>query len=211
MRDAGDILLVATYELGRQRFALATLGSFLERAGFAPAYVDTSVEKLGRDAVERAKLVAISVPMHTALRLGVELYATVRDVNRRAKVGFFGLYAPLNGAELVGLGADFVLGGECEPLVVEMAEALARGDEVALLAYRQRTGFEAERTRIDFPDPSRDALPPLSRYAKVVDARGTRTAAHVEASRGCLHSCRHCPIPPAYAGRFFVLPEAVGL
>src|SRR5712671_1806112 len=101
MRDPGDILLVSTYELGRQPFALATLGSFLERAGFAPAYVDTSVEKLVEGAVARAKLVAISVPMHTALRLGVDLYASVRDLNPRAKVGFFGLYAPLNGAELV--------------------------------------------------------------------------------------------------------------
>jgi hypothetical protein len=28
----------------------------------------------------------------------------------------------------------------------------------------------------------------------------------VEASRGCLHVCRHCPITPVYQGRFFVVP-----
>jgi len=211
MRENGDILLVSTYELGHQPFALAALGSFLEHSGFAPAYVDTSIEKLEPAALARAKLVAIAVPMHTALRLGVQVLARVREASPGAKAGFFGLYAPLNGDELVRLGADFVLGGECEPLIVEIAEALARGDEAALVRYRQRTAIEAERTRLDFPAPSRRSLPALSRYAKLVDARGSRIAGHVEASRGCLHMCRHCPIPPAYAGRFFVLPEPIVL
>ena len=211
MREDGDILLVSTYELGHQPFALAALGSFLEQSGFRPAYVDTSIETLETAALARAKLVAIAVPMHTALRLGAQVLARVRESNPRAKAGFFGLYAPLNGDELVRLGADFVLGGECEPLVVEIAEALARGDGAALVRYRQRTAIEAKRTRLDFPAPSRRSLPALSRYAKLVDARGSRIAGHVEASRGCLHMCRHCPIPPAYKGRFFVLPEAIVL
>ncbi len=34
---------------------------------------------------------------------------------------------------------------------------------------------------------------------------------YVEASRGCLHLCTHCPIPPVYGGRFFVLPQEVVL
>jgi hypothetical protein len=38
-----------------------------------------------------------------------------------------------------------------------------------------------------------------------------RTAGYVEASRGCLHLCTHCPIPPVYGGRFFVVPEDVVL
>src|SRR5262245_35180942 len=126
MREKGDILLVSTYELGHQPFALAALGSFLEQGGFRPAYVDTSIESLEPVALAKAKLVAIAVPMHTALRLGVQVLARVRESNSRAKAGFFGLYAPLNGDELVRLGADFVLGGECEPLIVEIAEALAR-------------------------------------------------------------------------------------
>src|SRR5262245_1520532 len=80
-RQPGEILLVSTYELGHQPFALAALGSFLERAGFSPGYIDTAVENLDDDAVKRAKLVAISVPMHTALRLGVEVFARVRAAN----------------------------------------------------------------------------------------------------------------------------------
>lgn len=34
---------------------------------------------------------------------------------------------------------------------------------------------------------------------------------YVEASRGCLHHCTHCPIPPVYGGRFFVVPAEVVL
>jgi hypothetical protein len=36
-------------------------------------------------------------------------------------------------------------------------------------------------------------------------------AGHTEASRGCLHRCLHCPIPPVYGGRFFVVPEEMVL
>src|SRR5204862_7185489 len=110
MRARGDIVLVSTYELGHQPFALAMAGAFLEKSGFFPAYRDVSVDPIDLDALSKAKLVAISVPMHTALRLGVEVLACVRKQNPSAKVGFFGLYAPLNGDELVRMGADFVLG-----------------------------------------------------------------------------------------------------
>ena len=34
---------------------------------------------------------------------------------------------------------------------------------------------------------------------------------YVEASRGCLHHCLHCPIVPVYEGRFFLVPETVVL
>src|SRR5205814_9434954 len=34
---------------------------------------------------------------------------------------------------------------------------------------------------------------------------------YVEASRGCKHGCRHCPIPPDYDRRFFVVPREVVL
>jgi len=36
-------------------------------------------------------------------------------------------------------------------------------------------------------------------------------AGYVEASRGCLHLCRHCPIVPVYEGRFFLVPQDVVL
>jgi hypothetical protein len=59
--------------------------------------------------------------------------------------------------------------------------------------------------------PARDGLLPLTRYAtlQVLDER--RTAGYTEASRGCKHRCRHCPIVPVYDGRFRVVPAEVVL
>ena len=70
MREPGDVLLVACYELGHQPLAVAWPAAFLERAGYAPALMDVSVEPFDAEKLARAKLVAVSVPMHTALRLG---------------------------------------------------------------------------------------------------------------------------------------------
>jgi radical SAM superfamily enzyme YgiQ (UPF0313 family) len=65
--------------------------------------------------------------------------------------------------------------------------------------------------RLAFVVPAREGLIPLSSYARfdAGDGGPPRVAGYVEASRGCRHLCRHCPIPPVYKGRFFVVPEAV--
>src|SRR5437762_2358732 len=65
--------------------------------------------------------------------------------------------------------------------------------------------------RLRFALPVRDALPPLSKYAWIEHNGGRRTVGYVEASRGCLHLCTHCPIPPVYEGRFFIIPEDIVL
>jgi radical SAM superfamily enzyme YgiQ (UPF0313 family) len=59
--------------------------------------------------------------------------------------------------------------------------------------------------------PSRRELPPLHRYAALERDGERRVAGVVEASRGCLHECLHCPIPPVYGGRFFIVPTATVL
>src|SRR5437763_776733 len=84
----------ACNEMGRQPVAAASALSALERAGFAPAVQDVSVEKLSDEALRAARLVLVSVPMHTALQLGVRVAARARAAG--AKAVFFGLYAALN-------------------------------------------------------------------------------------------------------------------
>src|SRR2546425_2531911 len=69
MTGAGEILLVACYELGHQPLSLAWPAAFLERAGYRPAVMDLSVAPFDAEQVRRARLVAVAVPMHTALRL----------------------------------------------------------------------------------------------------------------------------------------------
>jgi radical SAM superfamily enzyme YgiQ (UPF0313 family) len=63
--------------------------------------------------------------------------------------------------------------------------------------------------RLRFPLPIRNSLPPLDQYAKLEHNGDRRVAGYVEASRGCLHLCTHCPIPPVYGGRFFIIPREV--
>jgi radical SAM superfamily enzyme YgiQ (UPF0313 family) len=198
VRAAGDILLLSTYELGHQPLHLASPLGFLERAGFLPRAIDLAMAPLDEAAVAQARLVAISVPMHTALRLGATVGARVKQLNPRAHLCYYGLYAPLNGAHLRALGADSILGGEYEEALVALAESGTRPPEVVL-------------ERLRFATPSRAQLPPLSRYAHLERDGAALTAGYVEASRGCLHQCRHCPIPAVYDGRFFVVPVDVVL
>jgi radical SAM superfamily enzyme YgiQ (UPF0313 family) len=206
MREPGAILLVACYELGHQPMAVAWPAAFLERAGFAPAVLDLSVEPFDEDRVAPARLVAISVPMHTALRLGVTVVRRVRALNPRAHVALYGHYAVLNAAELLASGADTVLGGEAEEALVALARRLEAG-QAAPAAPAPATVL----ARLDFPVPSRAALPSLGRYARLEREGRREVAGHVEASRGCRHRCRHCPIPAVYGGRFFVVPVEVCL
>src|SRR5271165_6505695 len=93
LRSAGSILIVSCYELGHQPLGVALPLAFLERAGFAPDALDISVQDFDEAKVAQARLVAISVPMHTALRLGVRVAERVRLLNPAAAVCFFGLYA----------------------------------------------------------------------------------------------------------------------
>src|SRR5919108_240017 len=79
--------------MGHQPLAVAWPAAFLERAGYAPAVLDLSVEPLDPEKIRRARLVAISVPMHTALRLGVRVAARVRNLNPDVRLVFYGLYA----------------------------------------------------------------------------------------------------------------------
>lgn len=218
MRAPGDILLVSCYELGHQPLGIAVPAAFLERAGFAPASLDVSVEPLDDARLRAAKLVCIAVPMHTALRLGMRVASRVRDVAPAAHVCFHGLYATLNAGTLLGregmaARADSVAGGECEEALVALAEALSRGESPAGVAGVETAAKHAEPVlaKLAFPSPSRARLPVLGRYAKIERDGKTGLAGAVEASRGCLHLCRHCPIPPVYGGRFFVVPEEVVL
>ena len=212
MREPGDILLVACYELGHQPLAVAWPAAFLERAGHRPAVMDVSVEPLDGGKLGRAKVIAVSVPMHTALRLGLEVAARARAANPAAHLCFFGLYATLNAEFLFAHGVDSVIGGEAEAPLLSLIEALERGD-TAPPAGVGRSGRRAapHLERLDFPVPSRAALPSIKKYAHLERDGRMELVAHAETSRGCLHHCRHCPIPPVYGGRFFAVPREVVL
>jgi radical SAM superfamily enzyme YgiQ (UPF0313 family) len=212
MKAPGDILLVACYELGHQPLAVAWPAAFLERSGYRPALMDVSVEPFDSEKVARARLVAISVPMHTALRLGVTVAERVCALNPRAHLCLFGLYASLNAEFLFAHGADSVIGGEVEAPLVELAQALEAGaDRLPASVGRPGRAAQPYLARLDYPVPSRAQLPSLKRYTHLERDGRHELVGRVEGSRGCLHRCRHCPIPPVYDGRFFAVPLAVVL
>src|SRR5438128_9142878 len=101
MKEPGAVLLVACYELGHQPLAVAWPAAFLERAGYAPAVMDVSGEPLDDERVRRAKLVAISVPMNTALRLGDMVARRVRAAHPASPIAMCGLYGTLNASHLL--------------------------------------------------------------------------------------------------------------
>ena len=205
LRQPGAVLLVSCYELGHQPLGIAWPKAFLERVGFAPSVVDLAVDSLSEAHVRDARVAVIAVPMHTALRLGVQAAERIRRINPDCGIVFTGLYALLNADHLLAQGATAVLGGEFEAELVALLEALQEPDPSAPFPS------PSSLTRLDFPVPSRTGLPPLTRYVQL-EYRGRLVAAgHVEASRGCLHECLHCPIPPVYGGRFFAVPREVVL
>jgi radical SAM superfamily enzyme YgiQ (UPF0313 family) len=216
MRAPGDILLISCYELGHQPLNLASPLACLERAGYTPRGVDTAVETLDDATLAHARFIGISVPMHTALRLGTLVAARARAINPDAHICFYGLYASLNADYLLRWHADSVISGEYEQALLNLIEQLERAGGRCLRSAVAGVGTPARSAapvlqRIPFVQPRRDTLPPLARYAQL-EYNGQRVpAGYVEASRGCLHTCLHCPITPIYRGRFFVVPRDVVL
>ena len=159
MIEPGAILLVACYELGHQPLSLASPLAVLRRAGFSPAAVDTSVSKLDDATIARARLVAISAPMHTALRLGAHVAARVRALNPTAHICFYGLYATLNADYLLGV-ADSVIGGEYEEALLALARSLEAptGEPVPGVRTREHNAAPVLR-RLDHATPARETLP----------------------------------------------------
>ena len=118
------ILLISTYDLGRQPFGLASPAAWLRRAGFPVSSVDLTRTKLQDETVSAAGLVAFYLPMHTATRLALPVIDRVRAINPSAHVCAYGLYAPLNDSILRQHGVQTLHGPEFEPELTALAPAL---------------------------------------------------------------------------------------
>ena len=201
-----NTVLVSTYDLGHQPFGLASPAAWLRDAGAAVTCNDLAVEHLDRAAIAAAELIAIYLPMHTATRLAAGIVPEIRNLNPNVHLCFFGLYAPMNAAYLRDIGGDTILGGEFEPALVALYRRLADG---GMAAPDQNNNFISLQ-KIRFRVPDRGSLPPLERYAHVAVGGSRRTIGYTEASRGCKHLCRHCPVVPVYGGKFrIVQPDVV--
>src|SRR3954452_12610679 len=184
------ILLVSTYELGHQPLHVASPAAALRAAGHDVRAVDLSVERW--HDVDWAERGAFSVPMHTAMRLAVRAAEQLRAERPELPVCFYGLYAPVSRDRTLGRVADHLIAGEYEPELVRWAGGGAPGPLVQL----GRGSFEL---------PARALLPPLEHYAHLALGGEERLVGYVEASHGCVHMCRHCPVPTVYDGRIRIV------
>ena len=196
------VLLISTYELGRQPFGLASPAAWLREHDHEVGCVDLAVNPLPSLPVREADLVAFYVPMHTATRLTAKVIERVRRLNANAHLCAYGLYAPINEEYLRGLGVQTILGGEFEPGLVSLAERLARGGAT-------QTEPLVALDRLLFIEPDRRTLPALQRYAHLHVNGHKKTVGYTEASRGCKHLCRHCPVVPVYNGSFRIVQQDV--
>src|SRR5271168_301062 len=213
-----NIVLISTYELGRQPFGLVSPAAWLRNRGHDLTCLDLTRQSLNPDAVAAAELIAIYLPMHTATRLAAQLIPELRRQNSQAHLCCYGLYAPMNVELLQSLGVQTLLGGEFENGLVSLAEQLSfpltapttRSQNVATPHVQTQPLISLERLAFEVPD--RVGLPPIEKYAHLlIPGDGFRLVGSTEASRGCKHLCRHCPIVPVYKGVFRVVQREVVL
>ncbi|GAC1361762.1 MAG: CUAEP/CCAEP-tail radical SAM protein [Ktedonobacteraceae bacterium] len=216
MRTPGAILLISCYELGHQPFHLASLSAMLRQADYSPICVDTAVETLSDEAIRAARFVAIAVPMHTALRLGEQIALRVRAINPKAHICLYGLYALLNAEHLLQGTIDSAVGGEYEVPLLNLIMALAQAETETPPAdvpgvYTRTAQSGPWIVRTPFVVPERKHLPALDQYARLQWGELLRVVGYTESTRGCKHTCLHCPVTPIYQGRFFALPADIVL
>ncbi len=145
--------------------------------------------------------------MHTATRIALQWIPAIRAQNPTAHLCACGLYAPLNESHLCAAGFSTILGPEFEADLSQLAEALTSG-----VSNGHHESVAGKLPRLAFEIPDRADLPSLKKYAHVILPTGEhRTARYTEASRGCKHFCRHCPIVPVYNGQFRVVGHEIVL
>ncbi len=191
------------------------------RASRAWIYRARGISARSSGTPEAAPLIAFYVPMHTATRLAVALLPRVRELNSGAHICFYGLYAPVNAEYLRELGAQTILGPEFEEGLVHLGErlssAFSNGKAKTLVESRAEaiaalSDPQISLSRQKFRVPNRAGLPALAKYAHLImPDGGYRVVGYTEASRGCKHLCRHCPIVPVYDGTFRIVQREIVL
>jgi radical SAM superfamily enzyme YgiQ (UPF0313 family) len=202
------VLLVSAFDLGHQPFGLASPAAWLAAESARVSCLDLAVRRLDEEAVRDADLIGFYLPMHTATRILSGVVPRVRKINPNAHLCAYGLYAPVNEELLRRLGIDSIIGGEFE----EPLAALLRDMRSRSVGPRGKQPAIVSLGRQDFRIPDRTGLPALSEYAFLSLPDGSRrTVGYTEATRGCKHLCRHCPVVPVYGGQFRVVQRDIVL
>lgn len=185
------IALVASYELGHQPLQVAAPAAQLRARGHEIRLIDLSIQPWDPELVDWADRITFSVPMHTASRIARQAIAATRDRRPELPIACVGLYA-LTMTDV----ADAVIAGEVDRALVAWVE----GEPVTSVVGLDRGAAAPGR-----PLPARELLPELDCYARLIVGDDEHIVGYVEASTGCAHRCRHCPVPVIYDGRIRIV------
>ena len=205
-----NVVLISTYDLGHQPFGLASPMAWLREAGASVTCLDLAVQEIDDSIIRDASLIAIHLQMHTATRLAIALLPRLQEINPSAHYCFYGLYAPLNESFLRELGAGTILGGEFESGLCSLYRRLDIAHASETSSHQPEPVISHEKQQFRVPD--RSSLPALSSYGYLEIKHGNQLeVGYTEASRGCKHTCRHCPVVPVYDGVFRIVQEDIVL
>ena len=74
-----NVVLISTYDMGRQPFGLSSPAAWLARLGHDVRCLDLAVERLDVAAIATADFIAFHIPMHTATRIAASLIGRVQE------------------------------------------------------------------------------------------------------------------------------------
>ncbi len=125
----------------------------------------------------------------------------------------YGLYALLNADHLLEETIDAAIGGEYEVPLLNLVHALEKEGEPVLFLECARAKSTAGRgySVRHLLCLNVNRYHHLARYARLEWGEEWRVVGYTEATRGCKHTCLHCPITPIYSGRFFAVPVDIVL
>ena len=155
-----NVLLISTYELGRQPFGLASPAAWLRAAGATVTLLDLAVQSLDEGAVAAADLVAFYVPMHTATRLAAALVPRIRGAQpARSPVLLWPVCADERGATCADWARTRSWAASSRRGWSRWSSACARTGQA------RAAGADMSLARQRFLIPDRGGLPALGRYA----------------------------------------------
>jgi radical SAM superfamily enzyme YgiQ (UPF0313 family) len=212
-----DIALVSTYEGGMQPLGLATAAAHLLSAGHHVKCCDSFIAAPSLEDLCHQDLVAFSIPLFESVEPAINLFSQTRQLRANLPIVFYGTYAMLNREALLAKGADGVILGDWEGVLVDVAAHISDGiglDE-SITGLATCRGLAAPvYLRRGHMVPERSVLPALSNYSysEAVKRIGSGVVVgNVETARGCRFSCSYCSVFAASKQTVTVFPESVVL
>ncbi len=199
-------LIISLYDLGHQPYELLQLDAALSQAEIPSSIIDLSITEMSE--LKNFDLddthIIISVPMHTAARLALSVLEALIQWDNRPEITLMGHYAEAMSTLSLPVEVTMFASGESiDPIVDNICSRTKTSGEVhkkASAIHINTTTTSRRLKLIDFP-LHREKLPSLDRYTSYIDGEKMQVAGYVEASRGCLHHCTHCPVAATYGGR----------